>query len=236
MKHYYLLTIPLIFTGFISFSPNSDTGKKVSAANPAAADTALYMKNPNYSHEIGLYKAYKLKDATVVMLGNSITHGANWNELLGRPDVIERGIPSDVLEGFLDRMDYIYDLNPKVCFIMGGINDIYNWVSVDALMINYIRVIRSLQVRDIIPVIQSTLYAGQDWPNSYDRNKEVTKLNGLLRTYCKKNNLEFIDLNRLMSRDNYLKPELTVDNLHLNGKGYRIWADEVEKVLKKLNL
>jgi len=34
------------------------------------------------------------------MLGNSITHGAAWNELLGRSNVVERGISSDVLRGY----------------------------------------------------------------------------------------------------------------------------------------
>lgn len=199
-------------------------------------DTARYLKNPNYLHEIELYKSYKMKQADVVMMGNSITHGANWNQLLDRDNVIEQGIPSDITEGYLNRMEYVYNMRPKVVFIMGGINDIYNWIPVEEILRNYKMILSGLRVRGITPIIQSTLYAGKTWPSSADRNKVVDKLNDQLRGYAIKNNIEFIDLNKSMSSGNYLKPQLTHDGLHLNARGFRIWASEVDKVLAKKGL
>ena len=93
------------------------------------------------------------------MLGNSITHGASWPELLGRSNVVERGIPSDVLRGYWARINDIYKLNPKIVFIMGGLNDIYNWTPVEEIYTVYIRIINDMRARKIIPVIQSTTYA-----------------------------------------------------------------------------
>jgi hypothetical protein len=49
----------------------------------SSADSALYEYNPLYRQHIEMYKVYKTKRADIVMLGNSITHGTNWNGLLG---------------------------------------------------------------------------------------------------------------------------------------------------------
>jgi lysophospholipase L1-like esterase len=212
---------------------------------PAQNDTLLYKKNPNYDLQIDLYEIYKTKQADIVMLGNSLTHGANWNELLGRNSVVERGIPSDVLEGFLHRMQYVYTLKPKICFILGGLNDIYNWIPVEEIYYNYIRIVEGLRRRNIKPVIQSTLYAGKDWGKDWGgtpeinagRNKEVMKLNKLLKDYAKRNNIDFIDLTDEMSTpDNFMRPDLTWDGVHLNAKGFNIWAKEVDKILRQYNL
>lgn len=199
-------------------------------------DTALYAKNPNYIQEISLYEAYKIKQANIVMLGNSITHGCNWNELIGRTDIVERGVSSDIIEGFISRLEYIYKLKPKVVFIMGGINDIYNRTPVEDIFKNYTFLITSLKARNIQVVVQSTLFVNKKWKFATDRNKDVEKLNGLLESYCKNNKIEFLDLNPKMSSYKMLKDEFTYDGLHLTGKGYGVWGGEVEKMLKKLGM
>lgn len=201
----------------------------------AQIDTTLYTKNPLYQLEMDLYKVYKTKQADIVMLGNSITHGANWNELLGRYNVVERGIPSDVLDGFNARINSIINLKPKFVFIMGGINDIYNWIPTDKIFEKYVRLITELKKNNIKPIIQSTLFAGSKWKSYSDRNKEVLKLNKLLADYAKKNLIDFIDLNKKLSSKNVLIADYTYDGLHLNAKGYEIWAVEVDKILKKYN-
>lgn len=207
----------------------------ISTAQTAVKDTAQYLKNPNYIHEMDLYKIYKTKEADIVMLGNSITHGINWNELLGRNGVIERGIPSDIVEGFAARLDNVIKLKPKFCFIMGGINDIYNWTPVDKIFDTYVKIITELKKNNIKPVIQSTLYAGIKWKSYNDRNREVTKLNKLLQDYAKKNFIDYIDLNKKMSTKNILNANITVDGIHLNAEGYKMWAIEIEKILRKYN-
>lgn len=205
----------------------------ISFSIDAQIDTTLYLKNPNYQQELSLYDAYKTKQADIVMLGNSITHGANWNELLGRQNVVERGISSDVLDGYLARLNYVILLKPKFVFIMAGINDIYNWLPVEKIFEKYVRLIGELKKNNIKPIIQSTLFAGSKWKSYSDRNKEVIKLNKMLSDFAKKNLIEYIDLNKKLSAKNILIADYTYDGLHLNGKGYAIWATEVDKVLRK---
>ncbi|MFC2139666.1 GDSL-type esterase/lipase family protein [Bacteroidota bacterium] len=209
------------------------------------------MNNLNYKIQLGYYDVYKTKQADIVMLGNSLTQGASWNELLDRPNVVGRGIPSDIIEGFIYRMEYIYKLKPKICFIMGGVNDIYSWIPVETIFQNYIDVINGLKVKNIHVVIQSTLHTGPDWGRAWieannpelnvreynaERNKQISKLNRMLSNYAKQHKIDFIDLNEEMSSFNFLKSHLTWDGTHLNGKGYKIWSEAVDKILKKYSL
>lgn len=203
-----------------------------------------YRSNPNYERQMELYEVYKLKQADIVMLGNSLTHGVNWNELLGRTDVVERGISSDVTKGMMNRLTNIFLLEPKVCFIMAGLNDIYNWIPVEDIFTNYTHIINLLKTKGITPVVQSTLYAGSDWGKDWNltpesnagRNREVDKLNNLLRNYAAKNNIMFIDINSKMRNGNFLNSSYTYDGVHLNARGYKVWGREVEKALRKLKL
>ncbi|MEW6195179.1 MAG: GDSL-type esterase/lipase family protein [Bacteroidota bacterium] len=212
------------------------------AQNHPAADSLKYKSNPNYILQMRMFDLYKTKQADIVMLGNSLTAGANWAELLGRSNVVGRGITGDILQGFYARMSTVYKLKPKIVFICGGLNDIYAWTPVEDVYYNYIRIVTSLQARNIIPVIQSTTYASRDYAKEWGgtpevnlgRNKEVDKLNKLLYEYAKKNNIDYIDIvSKMSTRDNYLRPELTWDGVHFNAEGYKIWAREIEKVLTK---
>jgi hypothetical protein len=135
---------------------------------------------------MGLYEIYKFKQCDVVMLGDSRTHGCNWNALLGRNSIMEMGIASDVIDGFISRLNYVYRVNPKVVFVEGGVNDIYNWKPVDYIFERYIDLIKQLQSKKITVVVQSTMLVALRYPSSDDRNKEIIKLDNLLSDYCKK--------------------------------------------------
>ncbi len=228
MKHYLLFTLIILF---ISLGSHTE-GQTVQQSKPMI-DSSRYKQNPNYDYELALYKIYKKKRADIVMLGNSITHGVNWNELLGRDNIIERGIPADILPGFIARLKFVFDLNPKVVCIMGGINDVYNWTPVEEIFKNYVKIIDSLRNKKIKVIVQSTLFVAKKYQSSADRNSEVDKLDKLLQSYCNTNGIEYIDLNSRMTKEKCLREELTHDGLHLNASGYKIWADELDKVLRK---
>ncbi|MFO7445100.1 MAG: GDSL-type esterase/lipase family protein [Ignavibacteriaceae bacterium] len=208
----------------------------LSAYTFAQTDSLRYKYNPNYNLHLDMYEVYNTRQADIVMLGNSITYGVNWAELLGRNDVVGRGIPSDIVEGFRNRLKYVFNLKPKVCFIMGGINDIYGWIPVDEVFESYVKLIQELQTKNIIVVIQSALYVSSRWPNAENRNPEVEKLNIKLSGYAAKNNLIFMDLNSRLSFRRFLIEDMTYDGVHLTGKAYKIWGREIEKVLKKLGI
>lgn len=209
---------------------------KSASESPLKADSLVYLKNPNYLLQTGMYDIYQTRHADIVMLGNSITHGVNWNELMNRGNIVERGIPSDILNGYLSRMSYIYKLTPKLCCIMGGVNDIYSGIPIETVFNNYIKVIGLLKNKGITPVIQSTLFVSTKWPAAKEKSPEIAKLNKMLSEYAFKNKIDFLDLNSKMAFNGLLFEDITYDGVHLNAKGYKIWAKELDKVLKRYGL
>jgi lysophospholipase L1-like esterase len=196
----------------------------------------MYLKNENYKVQIGMFKQFRTTQADIVMLGNSLTYNANWNELLGRRNIVNRGINSDITAGYLHRLSYVYRLMPKLCFIEGGVNDIYSGYSVAEVFDNYSKIIDTLLAHHIIPVIQSTLFVAGERESSQTRNEEIRQLNKLLLEYARKESIVYLDINSYVSQNGFLKNELTYDGIHLNGEGYSFWVPEVEKILIKYGL
>jgi lysophospholipase L1-like esterase len=169
------------------------------------------------------------------MLGDSHTYNLNWDELLNRKGIINRGIDGDITQGYLHRLNYIYKLKPKLCFIEGGINDLYAHFSVRDIFNNYVEMIEGLNSHDIKPIIQSTLFVAKSYISAKETNLKVEELNKMLILYAKEKQIDYLDVNSLVSSDSYLNAELSYDGLHLNAKGYILWKPLVEKVLVKYN-
>lgn len=205
----------------------------------AAAQTAydsLYLKNPVYKNLTALYDLSKTENAEIVFLGNSITFGGNWSELLGRDHVVNRGIGSDNLPGMLHRLNQIFRLQPKLCFVMAGINDIYADIPVDTIFARYTQLIDSLRAKNIIPIIQSTLQVNPKWKRADVKNPEVAKLNTLLHDYAVQHALIYVDLNIYLSEDGILKSDYTTDGVHLTPEAYGVWRDTIELIIRTFGL
>ena len=69
----------------------------------------------------------------IIMLGNSLTDGAEWNELLRNPHVKNRGIIGDIIQGLYERMEPILKGKPKKIFILSGVNDVSHGVDGDSI-------------------------------------------------------------------------------------------------------
>lgn len=237
IKKILFILLAFLFAG-ISYPQNGQ--KKTAASKPT------YLSNPIYQQQMELYDVYKTTQADIIMLGDSRTQGAVWSELLNRPGVIGRGIESDILEGYASRMFNVLKLRPKICFVSGGINDLYSGsYTVEQVYQLFINIIADLKAKKIIPVIEATIYAGKDWGKTWNltpadnrgRNVDIAKLNKMLSDYAKRNNIDFLDINsRLVTSDNFLRPEMTWDGIHFRAAAYKIWAEEVDKVLRKYKL
>jgi lysophospholipase L1-like esterase len=205
----------------------------VTAQNPY---DSLYLKNVSYKNLTQQFKMSKIQSADIVMLGNSITYGGNWNDLLGRERVANRGIGGDNTVGMLHRMNFVYALHPKLCFVMAGINDLYADASVETVCENYVKIIDTLTAHNILPIIQSTLYVNPKWKRSEEKNVDVTELNDFLKKYAQKNEIEFIDLNALLSSNHILRDEYTTDGVHLTAAAYEVWRDILLPIIERHGL
>ena len=169
--------------------------------------------------------------ADVVMIGDSITREALWNEVFPDVRIANRGVGRDKADDILKRLDSIFAVEPKKAFLMVGINDIYSGYDVGEIVENYNNVIMRLQNRGIVVYIQSTLECSKSTCGK--RLSKVRELNEELRKYASTNNVEYIDINNgLSSETDGLLPEYTYDGIHLNGKGYLVWSRAIRPYIE----
>lgn len=178
----------------------------------------IMTKNQHYYDRVEFFKRSNPK-CSYVMLGDSITEEGEWNELMGRKDIVNRGISGDTTTGLLERMEYLGS-QPKICFIMIGVNDLSRGLSVEEVFHNYVKIIHTLTSQKITPVIQSILLTDRS-----GLNPKVIVLNRKLKHFAKSNNIRFIDLNKRLAPEGTLSDLYTGDGQHLNAQGYRIWAE-----------
>ena len=198
----------------------------------SATEQPIYLQNNNYLLQKELYDLYRTSHADVVMLGDSHIHGANWNELLGHNDIVNRGIRGDITSGFLNRIEQVTRLHPRMCFIMGGINDLYASYSPKQITENIAQIVQHLRTAGIVPVAQTVMFVDLSYSNAGNINRQVSELNNLLKQYATAANIRCIDVNAQVCRGNFLRREFTVDGIHLNAAGYRVWSNEVEKIIR----
>ena len=170
----------------------------------------------------------------IIMFGNSLTDGAEFNELLGNPNVKNRGIIGDIIPGLMDRLEPVVAGQPAKIFILAGVNDISHNVGPDSVaraMDQLITEIKHRSPRTRI-YLQSLLPFNnnvQMWKYLKDKEQEVVQANALYEKLAKKHGVTWINLYPLFDDGTgRLKAQYTNDGLHLMGEGYIIWRDAIK--------
>ena len=174
----------------------------------------------------------------IIMLGNSLTDGAEWNELLRNPRVKNRGIIGDIVQGLYERMEPILKGKPRKIFILSGVNDVSHGVDGDSIaraMEKLIVLIKKRSPRTKI-YLQSMLPFNTDvqmWKLLKGREQVVIDGNRAMEKMAKRQGVTWIDLYPLfVDKNGKLREDLTNDGLHLLGQGYLIWRDAIIKYTK----
>ena len=172
LKYSMLINIILLITLLFVIYKGGLYYSLLNKLKPKSLAENNFQNTWEYQHNTKLYKFYT-KQANIVMLGNSITYRVDWNELLNRNDIANRGIGNDITLGMLNRLDDIYRVNPQVCVVMGGINDILKGIETETIVLNIDTIIKELKTNNIKPIICSILYTS-------DTQKDYKKLNSLI--------------------------------------------------------
>lgn len=189
--------------------------------------------NPDvyYARRATLFDLLPVYSSDIIMLGNSLTDGAEWNELFDNCHVKNRGIVGDIIPGFFERLEPILKGQPRKIFIMGGVNDISHGVSADSIVSAMTQVVTTIQARcpKTEIYVQSMLPFNNDvrlWKLLKGREQVVVDGNKGLESMCQCLGVTFINLYPLFVGENgKMKPEYTNDGLHLMGGAYLIWRD-----------
>jgi len=195
-------------------------------------------QDPYYARRATLFDELPIGKKDIVMLGNSLTDGCEFNELMGNSHIKNRGIVGDIVQGMIDRIDPIIKGKPKKLFIMCGVNDISHGVTADSIARATERLIVMVQKgspRTRI-YLQSLLPFNNDvreWKLLVGRDHVVVEANALLEQVARRHGVTWINLYPLFADDQgRLRADLTNDGLHLMGPGYLLWRDALRPHLK----
>ena len=180
----------------------------------------------------------------VVFMGNSITEGwSNFDkDFFIKNPFVNRGISGQTTPQMLVRFKPdVVNLNPKAVVILAGINDIAGNtgpISLKNTAENIISMAEIAKANNIKVYICSTLPAIDfPWSPGLEPGPKVIKLNTILKDYCIKNNITYVDYFSSMADDEGgLKvPEYTTadDLVHPNLAGYKVMEKIILSELEK---
>lgn len=202
-------------------------------ADIAQAEVSAPPKRPPYRVlRQGMFALSKIDSASVVMLGDSLTEGAQWAEITGCRFLANRGIGADDSAGVLRRLDEVTKLKPSAVFLMIGVNDVASAVPTATIVDNV------QQTIDLLTKVGARVYLTLVLPvaESYKRqiNAKVDELNAAYREIGRQENVTLVDFRSDMrSEAGFLRNQLTVDGIHLTPEGYRVWRDAIEPAVEK---
>ena len=166
----------------------------------------------------------------MIFLGNSITAGVDWNELLGIKTARNRGISGDISFGVLERLDEVTEGNPAKIFILIGINDISRNIPDAVILNNFKTMVRRIHRESPRTKIyfQTLLPVNNEFTqfrNHYNKDEHILSINSQLKALAKTEDFVVIDLyTPLLNANKKLDKQYTEDGLHLTAEGYKKWA------------
>lgn len=174
--------------------------------------------------------------AGVVVLGDSLTQRAEWWELLGRP-IANRGIDDDTVALVRARLGEVVELQPRVLFLLVGVNDLFQGTSPERLAEEHAALLR--QIRASLPgcrlIVEALLPVREAMLDRFSErltNATIARANALLKDGARATGADWLEAgSRLADASGQLDARYTSDGLHLSGAGYRQWAEALRPYL-----
>jgi lysophospholipase L1-like esterase len=184
--------------------------------------------------KVDQFKSYPNSRKDIIFLGNSITDGVDWVELVGNRHAKNRGISGDITFGVLQRLDEVMEGKPAKVFILIGINDIARNIPDAVILQNFQRMVARIKkgspgtkiyLHTLMPVNSSF----GKFPNHYNKDGHILAVNQGLRELAAREKVFLVDLYpAFLDNQNRLEAAYTHDGLHLTAKGYQKWAEVLQ--------
>ena len=174
----------------------------------------------------------------IYFLGDSLTDGCEWNELLSSNNIKNRGLNGDSTQGVLNRLNQLTKSKPQKIFIMIGINDLLGNIETNIVLDNYQKIIQTIKTDSP----KTKIYIESILPMNFEidktkrpiTNQDISDFNKKLKDFSDNSTIFYIDLySKFLDSSNQLDKQYTLDGIHLNGQGYLIWKNEVSKYVSK---
>jgi lysophospholipase L1-like esterase len=180
----------------------------------------------------------------LIFLGDSITQGwsgagkAVWEKRYAPQRAVNYGIGGDSTRQVLWRLDHglVDGLAPKVVVLKIGTNNLYgdgNAGSDEEIAAGIAAVVKRL--REKLPRTKVLLCAVLPRQNEFFTNR-ILKINGQLKRLDDGKNVRVLEMTeKFQTAPGKVIPELfNSDQLHLETKGYEVWAEALDPVLQQM--
>lgn len=178
------------------------------------------------------------KEQRVVFMGNSITEFWQSDRPFFSSTFINRGISGQTTLQMLMRFQQdVIALKPAVVVILGGINDIaqnHGPVTLEQTFSNLVAM-AELARKHKIKVILSSVLPAYDfhWRPGLAPASKIKKLNMMIKSYCLKNKLTYVDYySPMVDGRGGLPKKYSEDGVHPNVAGYKVMEPLVQQAIK----
>lgn len=198
-----------------------------------ARATAESIMHHHHGQKADFYAAHPITRQDIVFVGDSITDGANWDELFPGLPVKNRGINGDTTIMVLERLTPIVSGHPRAIFLMIGTNDLpwYEYRSDSAILETYESILQTIQSGSP----ETAVFVQSIFPRQRRYAGRIRRLNGEIQLLARRLGYTYIDVFPHMAGAlGELRKGLHNDNLHLMAAGYAIWADVLRPFLERL--
>lgn len=169
----------------------------------------------------------------LVFIGDSLTEWFDWQQRFPDYQAANLGVSGETVQGLLARRGRIRSqiAEPDFIFLMTGINNIAN--EQYDIARPYREIVRNLTTwyKRSMMIVQSILPVDLTWIDSNIIRNTNRELEQIAQGY----EAEYLDVyagfvdNEGNPKTGYLQD----DGVHLSSKGYEVWANEVERFLRK---
>jgi lysophospholipase L1-like esterase len=179
----------------------------------------------------------------IAFIGDSITQGwegagkSVWQKFYGDRKCLNFGVGGDRTQHVLWRFEQgqLNGIKPKVAVVMIGTNNSNREDNTEAEILEGVsRIVQEINSRlpETKVVLVSIFPRGQTF--SPQRGK-ILQVNQALAKWHGKDNVIFVDFGpKLIEEDGSISKAIMPDFLHLSERGYAIWAESMEPVLRRL--
>jgi lysophospholipase L1-like esterase len=181
--------------------------------------------------KVDQFRSFPNSRKDIIFLGNSITDGVDWVELVGNRHAKNRGISGDITFGVLERLDEVIEGQPAKVFILIGINDISRNIPDAVILQNYQRMVSRIKkgspkTRIYLQTLMPVNSSFGKFPNHYNKDQHLLAVNQGLRELAAREQVTLVDLYpAFLDNQNRLVAAYTHDGLHLTALGYQKWAE-----------
>jgi len=175
----------------------------------------------------GIYKKRK----RLLFLGDSLIEYFDWAERFPDHDVYNLGIAGETVAGLNSRLSSIFRKvkDPDMVFIMTGINSMA--MGDEGIADTYQDIVHALH--QAFPAAQIYILSLLPVSFPFIDNEDIRAMNVRLRHIAAEEGLFYLDLHTLFidQKKRPIARYLLDDGVHVSEEGYRVWSDEIERVL-----